>query len=166
MEMVQDNKDRSWAEEDEFASLPKLFATVDVPPLDRVIYEEFQGPCQSRWFAAEYDPNERLFYGYIVINKDVLRGSWGYFSYKYLQSLENPGAWPPALARISRGGRYPKAAVQVPDIAAGYRLRGEWDSEFHSKRGVGSNEERWRFRRLVGDLDKYIGSRSRPAERS
>ena len=59
--------------------LPKLYSTEKMPLEEKVIHMHFfLGSCD--WYAAEYDPNERIFFGYAILNKDLDNAEWGYFS--------------------------------------------------------------------------------------
>jgi len=48
-------------------------------PLDTIIYEHFF-LGGSDWYASEYDPEYRLFFGYTILNADYQMGEWGYDS--------------------------------------------------------------------------------------
>lgn len=59
--------------------LPRLYATDSLPWQEKVIYEHFfLGGCD--WYAAEYGPKERLFFGFAILNDDLDNAEWGYFS--------------------------------------------------------------------------------------
>ena len=63
--------------------LPKLYATENVKPEDKVVVVKFFHPFSSwTWYAVEYDPIEQLFFGLM----DGFEREWGYFSLSELQS--------------------------------------------------------------------------------
>ena len=41
----------------------------------------------SDWYAAEYDPESRTFFGFVVLNNDYDMAEWGYFSLDELSEL-------------------------------------------------------------------------------
>lgn len=45
----------------------------------------------SDWYAAEYSPEDRVFFGCAVLGGDVQNAEWGYFSYEELRSLKAYG---------------------------------------------------------------------------
>lgn len=70
----------------------------------------------SDWYAAEYDPEDRLFFGYAVQGRNHQSSEWGYFGLDELRSISVNGIevdrdlyWTPKLARsiedIMRGTR-------------------------------------------------------------
>ena len=53
----------------ELSRMPRLYETENVPLSDKIIHQHyFIGG--SDWYMAEYDPNDRLFFGYAVLNND------------------------------------------------------------------------------------------------
>ncbi len=61
----------------ELARLPGLYETENTPLEDKMIYQHyFLGG--SDWYMAEYDPNDRLFFGYAILNADYQNAEWGY----------------------------------------------------------------------------------------
>ena len=65
--------------------LPPLYAMENTPESDHVIYVKFFDPrSQWTWYACEYDPKERLCFGYVV----GYEKEWGYFSLDELESLK------------------------------------------------------------------------------
>ena len=68
----------------------------------------------SDWYIAEYDPQERLFFGYCILNNDFVNAEWGYSSYDELRSINVRGIeidrdlqWEPTrvgeIEKIKRG---------------------------------------------------------------
>jgi hypothetical protein len=57
---------------------------------DPVIVAKFFNPCGAgTWYATEYDPKEKLFFGYVSIFGDW-NDEWGYFSLAELESYKDP----------------------------------------------------------------------------
>ena len=44
----------------------------------------------SDWYAAEYSPDERNFFGYAILNNDLQRSEWGYFNYDEMRAIRIP----------------------------------------------------------------------------
>ena len=67
------------------ATLPPLYTTEEIRVEQKVLYVRFFDPLTSwSWFVCEYDPKERLFFGYVVgVEKE-----WGEFSLDELESLK------------------------------------------------------------------------------
>ena len=57
-----------------------------------MIYEHFfLGGCD--WYAAEYDPDERIFFGYAILNDDLDNAEWGYISFDELREVKAQGVY-------------------------------------------------------------------------
>jgi hypothetical protein len=57
--------------------LPPLYATEQVPGDDKLVYIWLKDPKRGwNWFGVEYDPKERIFFGYV----QGFENEWGYFS--------------------------------------------------------------------------------------
>lgn len=68
-------------------SLPKLYSTEKIPEKEKVAQVKFFNPCgQGTWYGIEYEPNERLFFGYV----ELFEGEYGYFSLDELESVKLP----------------------------------------------------------------------------
>lgn len=71
----------------ELKEIPRLYSTEDISLEDKVIYGHFfLGGCD--WYIAEYDPEDRLFFGYAILNEDYQNAEWGYISYDELIELK------------------------------------------------------------------------------
>jgi hypothetical protein len=69
------------------ASLPALYTTEETRVDEKVLLVKFFDPyTQWTWYACEYDPKERLFFGYVVGQEK----EWGEFSLDELESLMMP----------------------------------------------------------------------------
>ena len=57
---------------------------------DPIVIAKFFNPMgRGYWFATEYDPTERMFYGYVSLFGDY-NDEWGPFSLDELESVELP----------------------------------------------------------------------------
>ena len=78
------------------ATLPALYATEETRVDEKVLLVKFFDPyTQWTWFACEYDPKERLFFGYVVGQEN----EWGEFSLDELESLMMPDNVTPRIER-------------------------------------------------------------------
>jgi hypothetical protein len=72
---------------EELSKLPDFYSTENVPLKEKVIHMHFFiGGCD--WYAAEYDPEKQLFFGFAILNNDYDMAEWGYFSLKELCELK------------------------------------------------------------------------------
>lgn len=72
--------------------LEKRFAEVgsQSEEKDPLIIAKFFNPCGAgTWYATEYDPERREFYGYVSIFGDI-NDEWGYFSLAELEEYKGP----------------------------------------------------------------------------
>jgi len=68
-------------------SLPPLYATENVPAEAKILAVKFFAPWTNwTWYGVEYDPAQRLFFGYV----EGLEKEWGYFSLDELESVTGP----------------------------------------------------------------------------
>jgi len=66
------------------ATLPALYTTEETRVGEKVLLVKFFDPyTQWTWYACEYDPEERIFFGYVVGQEK----EWGEFSLDELESL-------------------------------------------------------------------------------
>ena len=70
--------------------MPRLYDTENTPWEQKGIYEHFF-IGGSDWYAAEYDPSDRLLFGYAVLNQDYQNSEWGYFSLDDLKDIRVRG---------------------------------------------------------------------------
>ena len=74
---------------EQLAKIPRLYETEDIPLKDKLIYLHFFiGGCD--WFIAEYD-GEDLFWGYAILNGDLLNAEWGYISFTEMKEVKIRG---------------------------------------------------------------------------
>ena len=75
---------------EELDNLPRLYETEDVPLEEKIIRQHyFLGGTD--WYIAEYDPDERIFFGYTVLNNDYQNAEWGYTSLDELSKINVRG---------------------------------------------------------------------------
>ena len=65
--------------------IPRLYETEDKPLKDKLVYLHFF-IGGSDWFICEYDGKD-TFFGYCVLNSDLLMAEWGYVTFSELKSL-------------------------------------------------------------------------------
>jgi len=71
---------------EELAKIPAFYSTEKVPLKEKIIHMHFfLGGCD--WYAAEYDPESRIFFGFAILNDDLEMAEWGYFSFEELCDL-------------------------------------------------------------------------------
>lgn len=57
---------------------------------DPLVIAKFFNPCGAgTWYATEYDPKAKVFFGYVSIFGDW-NDEWGYFSLEELQAYQGP----------------------------------------------------------------------------
>lgn len=68
-------------------AIEKLFSKTgrqDGKLMDAKVVTKFFNPCGSwTWFATEYEPVDRIFFGYVI----GFENEWGYFSLDELQNF-------------------------------------------------------------------------------
>ena len=73
--------------ENNLVKLPAFYSTEEVPLKEKIIYMHFFiGGCD--WYAAEYSSEEKLFFGFAILNNDLQNAEWGYFSLQELCDLK------------------------------------------------------------------------------
>ena len=66
------------------AKLPPLYSTEETPNSDKIAIVKFFTPRSNwTWYATEYDPTQRLFFGLV----DGFERELGYFSLDELESI-------------------------------------------------------------------------------
>jgi hypothetical protein len=73
--------------EKQLSAMPRLYSTENVSTQNKVIYMHFFMGGND-WYMAEYDPSEKLFFGYTVLNADWDNAEWGYISLEELKSIK------------------------------------------------------------------------------
>jgi hypothetical protein len=71
------------------SKIPRLYETEHIPLRDKIIYLHcFIGACD--WYIAEFD-GEDLFFGFAILNNDLMNAEWGYISLSELRSINIHG---------------------------------------------------------------------------
>lgn len=74
--------------EEDLAKIPKLYSTKAIPAEEKIVHMHFFiDGCD--WYIVEYDHDERLFYGFAILNSDDENAEWGYISFDELISVRN-----------------------------------------------------------------------------
>ena len=91
--------------------LPSTEEARSVKPEDRIIHMHFfLGGCD--WYAAGFDPDTHLLYGFVILNSDYECGEWGDFSFDELI-----GARAHKILEIDRDLYWtPKRAINIDNI--------------------------------------------------
>ena len=72
---------------EELAKLPAFYSTEEVPLKEKIIVMHFFiGGCD--WYACEYSPEEKCFFGFGILNGDLDNAELGYFSLQELCDLK------------------------------------------------------------------------------
>lgn len=72
---------------EDLAALPGLGETDGLPLEEHVLFVKYFDPTGSwTWYAAEFDPYTRVFFGYVRGFDD----EWGYFSLDELLAVDGP----------------------------------------------------------------------------
>jgi len=73
--------------QNDLSQIPTFYSTESTPLKEKVIHAHFFiGGCD--WYAAEYSPKEKLFFGFAILNNDLDNAEWGYFSLEELADLK------------------------------------------------------------------------------
>ncbi len=71
----------------ELVKIPAFYSSEETPLKEKMIYMHFFiGGCD--WYACEYSPDEKCFFGFAILNNDLQNAEWGYFSLEELSSLK------------------------------------------------------------------------------
>ena len=65
--------------DEELAKIPPLYSSENIPIREKMIHMHFF-IGGSDWYAAEYDPEDRNFFGFVILNDDYEMAEWGYFN--------------------------------------------------------------------------------------
>jgi hypothetical protein len=72
----------------QLAALPLIYSTENIPLQEKIVRMHFfLAGCD--WYAVEYNPKERLFWGFVVLNGDLECAEWGMFSLDELKDLKS-----------------------------------------------------------------------------
>ena len=71
--------------------LPKLYSTENVPLEEKIAVVKYFNPCgPATWYGIEYDPEEKLFFGYADLFGDETCAEYGMFSLTELENINLP----------------------------------------------------------------------------
>ena len=71
----------------ELSLIPRLYETDNIALKDKIIMMHFF-LAASDWYVCEYDPKERIFFGFAVLNGDFQCAEWGYIPLKDLEEIK------------------------------------------------------------------------------
>ena len=96
--------------EEELNKLPRLYEAENVPLKEKIIHFHFF-IGGSDWYAAEYSPEEKICWGFAILNEDYEMAEWGYFSLKELSDLRI------AFVEVDRDLHWtPRRTIEVEQI--------------------------------------------------
>ena len=103
---------------EELSQLPAFYSTEHVTLKEKVIHMHFfLGGCD--WYAVEYDPENKTFFGFVILNNDYEMAEWGYFSLEELCSIKVE------YLEIDRDLHFtPTKAIDVASIRKAQRWKG------------------------------------------
>jgi hypothetical protein len=67
-------------------AIPRLYETESIPLAEKKVYLHFF-VFGSDWYITEYDGND-IFFGYAILNGDIMNAEWGYVSFSELKSIK------------------------------------------------------------------------------
>ena len=67
--------------------MPRLYETENIPLEEKMVYVKYFSPLGNMvWYPVEYDPEEKLFFGYA----NIFEGEFGYFGLEELENIRLP----------------------------------------------------------------------------
>lgn len=66
--------------------IPRLYETEETALADKLVFLHFF-IGGSDWYITEYD-GEDIFFGYAILNGDLINAEWGYISFQELQGIK------------------------------------------------------------------------------
>ena len=101
--------------ESELMKLAEIKIDKNTPLEDRVIYMHFFLDGHD-WYLSEYDPQRRVFFGYMVPNDEYHNARWDYFSIDELDRMRSKSD-----TEVTRNTHWePKRAIDVDRIRDAY----------------------------------------------
>ena len=104
---------------EELSKIPAFYSSEEVPLKEKMIHMHFFiGGCD--WYATEYSPEEKCFFGFAILNGDLQNAEWGYFSLDELASLKI------SFLEVDRDLHWkPKKAIEIDKIreAEGWEVK-------------------------------------------
>ena len=74
----------------DLAKMPKLGETDGKSNATTIVQGHFF-LASNDWFVTEYDPEERIFFGFAILNGDYQMAEWGYISLDELEGIKMQG---------------------------------------------------------------------------
>lgn len=72
-------------------NIPELYKTEGIPAKDKIIHMHFFFATGCDWYVAEYDPTDKVFYGFVILNDWLDCAEWGTFSLDELREMKVNG---------------------------------------------------------------------------
>jgi hypothetical protein len=73
-------------DEKELSSIPKLYETEKVSMKNKIIHLHFF-LSGTDWYICEYDPEQKMFFGFVILDQDYFNAEWGYISLAELERV-------------------------------------------------------------------------------
>jgi hypothetical protein len=108
------------------ARIPRLYETEDIPLEHKQIHLHFF-IFGSDWFIAEYNGDD-LFFGYVILNNDLINAEWGFISFQDLKEININGIEVDCENEISWKIR---PAIEVDKIRNANNWKGEESCTTH-----------------------------------
>lgn len=75
---------------EDLAKLPKLYETEKVPVQDKIIVMHFF-IFGTDWYIVEYDSENEIFFGFVILQEDYFNAEWGYIPLSELKEINIAG---------------------------------------------------------------------------
>ncbi len=75
---------------EKLATIPKLYATENVPLKDKIIHLHFF-IGGTDFYIAEFSEDEDLFWGFVILNEDLQNAEWGLISFSEIKFIKVQG---------------------------------------------------------------------------
>jgi len=72
---------------------PALYKTDNIPAEEKVVTAKFFSGSFT-WYMVEYDPDEKLAFGYVQNDTSPLDSEWGYFSIREFEKHNSSRSFP------------------------------------------------------------------------
>jgi len=74
----------------QLAMLPVMYSTENIDVKEKIIVMHFF-LGGSDWYVTEYSQEKKIFFGFVILNDDMLNAEWGYFSLPELAEIKFQG---------------------------------------------------------------------------
>jgi hypothetical protein len=109
------------------SKIPRLYETENIPLQDKLIHLHFF-IGGSDWFACEFD-GEDIFFGFAILNNDLINAEWGYISFSELKAIKMNG-WLEIDCEVEHAWKI-RCAFEVDKIREASGWRNKEQSENH-----------------------------------